>query len=153
MTIRPLEARDRPPVLAILAASQAFSRAELTAAEEILDLALSGDLYPAFVLEVEGAVLGYICLSQATLTESSWYVYWICVHPDFQGRGAGRALNDYAEQFVRSRGGRRIVLETSGRPDYARTRRFYERAGYRIAGAVPDFYRDGDDLVVFWKPL
>ena len=44
-------------------------------------------------------------------------------------------------------------LETSGRPDYEATRRFYRAAGFTEAGRVPDFYKPGDDCVVYYKAL
>jgi SET domain-containing protein len=45
------------------------------------------------------------------------------------------------------------VLETSGRADYARARRFYERAGYRTVGRITDFYKPGDDCVFYCESL
>ena len=48
---------------------------------------------------------------------------------------------------------RLIVVETAGRPDYARTRAFYEARGYRRTATIPDFYAPGDDLVVYVKAL
>jgi ribosomal protein S18 acetylase RimI-like enzyme len=50
-------------------------------------------------------------------------------------------------------GGERLVLETSGRPDYERSRRFYERAGFTVQGRIPDFYKPGDDCLIYCKIL
>jgi hypothetical protein len=46
---------------------------------------------------------------------------------------------------------RLVVVETAGRADYAPTRAFYQRHGYRIAATIPDFYAPGDDQVTFVK--
>ena len=46
---------------------------------------------------------------------------------------------------------RLVVIETAGRPDYLRTRRFYESRGYGAVATVPDFYAPGDDQVVYVK--
>lgn len=153
VTVRPLVPADRAAILELVAATGAFSPRELDAAAEILDASLTCADYPTFVAETDGQVCGYVCVSRAVLSESSWYLYWICVHPRWQRQGIGRGLAEYAEAFVRAHGGTRLVLETSGRPDYAGTRRFYLEAGYRQAGVVPDFYRPGDDLVIYWKPF
>jgi ribosomal protein S18 acetylase RimI-like enzyme len=55
--------------------------------------------------------------------------------------------------MARERGARRVVVETSGRPDYARARRFYEASGYREVGRIADFYADGDSCVFYSKEL
>jgi ribosomal protein S18 acetylase RimI-like enzyme len=96
---------------------------------------------------------GYVCAGSTPLTASTWHLNWICVHPEAAGRGLVRALQERLEELVRARGGRRVVVETSGRADYARARRFYEAAGYRRAGEIPDFYADGDSCVFYWKSL
>ena len=55
------------------------------------------------------------CVGKTPLTRGTWHEYWICVHPEAQRKGVGQALQAHAENFVRSRGGERLVLETSGR--------------------------------------
>ena len=68
-----------------------------------------------------------------------------------QGTGVGQALERSVENSVRHMGGERLVLETSGRPDYERSRRFYERAGFTVHGRIPDFYKPGDDCIIYCK--
>jgi hypothetical protein len=46
-----------------------------------------------------------------------------------------------------------VYVETSGRRDYAPTRAFYERAGYRPEARLADFYAPGDDKWIYVKPL
>jgi hypothetical protein len=46
-----------------------------------------------------------------------------------------------------------MFVETSGLPTYERTRRFYLKNGYEREATLRDYYRDGDDLVVFRKRL
>ena len=62
-------------------------------------------------------------------------------------------MQAHAEGFIRSLGGERLVLETSSRADYERTRRFYRHGGYEQVGFIRDFYRPGDDCVMFCKVL
>jgi ribosomal protein S18 acetylase RimI-like enzyme len=147
--IRELVPEDRPAIEEALTACAAFNEEEIRVALELFD---SGD-YSFFGAELGGDVEGYVCLGQAPLTQSTWYVYWICVHPKAQGQGVGRALQGKSEEFVRSRSGRRLVVETSGRADYHKARRFYETAGYERVGLIPDFYRPGDDCVIYAKVL
>jgi ribosomal protein S18 acetylase RimI-like enzyme len=87
------------------------------------------------------------------LTQASWYLYWICVEPALQGTGIGRTLEHAIETRVCENGGERLVLETSGRADYARSRRFYEQAGFTVEGRIPSFYKTGDDCIIYCKLL
>lgn len=77
----------------------------------------------------------------------------IAVRPDVQGSGRGTALMRYAEQDLRSRGQRLLIVRTSGTDDYRRTRAFYKGIGYTQHSQVPDYWSDGDDLVMFSKRL
>jgi ribosomal protein S18 acetylase RimI-like enzyme len=156
LTIRELTQADRAAIHEMLAACAAFNQEEVRVALEVLDDGLAGGLdgdYPLFAAELDGRVRGYVCVGKTPLTRGTWHEYWICVHPSAQRRGIGRALQAHAEAFVRSRGGERLVIETSGRPNYARTRRFYRRAGYRKVGLIRNFYRPGDDCVFFCKEV
>ena len=156
LNIRELANSDREAIRELLAASGAFTEEEVRVALQVLDDGLAGGLdgdYPLFAAELGGRVVGYVCVGKTPLTRGTWHEYWICVHPAAQGAGVGRALQAHAEAFVKSRGGERLMLETSGRRAYARTRRFYRRAGYRRVGRVANFYAPGDDVVFFNKEL
>lgn len=152
MTVRRLQPADTPAVRDMLVASGAFNDTEVRVAIDMVEAGLTGD-YVLPAVELDGILRGYACIGQAALTLSSWYLYWICVHPDAQGRGAGRLLQAHIEELVRQAGGTRLVLETSGRSDYERTRRFYRHAGFLEAGRIPDFYKPGDDCVIYCKVL
>lgn len=106
----------------------------------------------AFV-ELNGRTIGYSCYGPIACTASSFDVYWIAVHRDEQKNGIGRWLMTVTEELIRGREGRRIYVETSGRPDYLPTRRFYERCEYVKAAELPEFYGDGDSKVIYLKVL
>lgn len=156
LNIREPRPSDRETIWQMLRACGAFTDEEVRVAmdlfDEGLETGLEGD-YPLFAAELNGIVLGYICVGKTPLTRGTWHEYWICVHPAAQRQGVGQALQAHAEDFVRARGGERLVLETSGRRAYARTRRFYRQSGYRVVGRISEFYRPGDGCVVFCKVL
>jgi ribosomal protein S18 acetylase RimI-like enzyme len=154
VNVRALRLDDRPAVAEALVACRAFTEDEVRVALEVLDAGVEGGLdgdYPMFTAEVDGRFAGYVCVGRTPLTDSTWHLYWICVHPRVQHHGVGRALQAHAEAFVRSRGGERIVLETSATTAYARARAFYAAAGYAVVGRIPDFYRPGDDCLVYCR--
>jgi ribosomal protein S18 acetylase RimI-like enzyme len=152
VTVRSLEAYDRPAVHEALSRCGAFTDDEIRVALEMFDSGLAGD-YSQLGIETDGGLRAYACFGKAALTDRSWYLYWICVHPAVQGTGIGRALERSVEEAVRQMGGDRLVLETSGRAGYERSRRFYERAGFTVCGRIPDFYRPGDDCIIYGKFL
>lgn len=156
MLIRELQSQDRDAVREALIACGAFTDEEVQVALEVLEAGLAGGLsgeYPHFVAELEQHACGYICVGKTSLTASTWHLYWICVHPVAQGRGVGRELLSHVERFVRTCNGERLLVETSGQSSYARTRRFYDDAGYIEVGCIPDFYKSGDDCVLYCKTL
>ena len=152
MTVRDLVAGDCPAVREALEDCGAFSEEEVRVAMEMVEGGLKGD-YSLPAVEIDGKVRGYACIGRVPLTRAAWYIYWICVHPSKQGMGVGRRLQSHIEQLVLQAGGNRLVLETSGRADYEPTRRFYRAAGFTEAGRIPDFYKPGDDCVVYYKAL
>ena len=152
MTVRPPEASDRGSVRDALTRSGAFSDDEVRVAIDMFDSGIVGE-YSLLGVDVGGQLRGYACFGKAALTQRSWYLYWFCVHPAAQRSGIGQTLERNVEEFVRQMGGDRLVLETSGRPDYERSRRFYERAGFTVQGRIPDFYKPGDDCIIYCKTL
>jgi ribosomal protein S18 acetylase RimI-like enzyme len=147
---------DRGEIRESLISCGAFTEEEVRVALEILDIGIPGGLdgdYPVFAAEIQGAVRGYACVGSTPLTTATWHLFWICIHPAMQRRGVGRALQEYIEGFVRSRGGERLVLETSGKASYQRARNFYQAVGYSEVGRIRDFYRQGDDCVMYCKTL
>lgn len=103
--------------------------------------------------EQKGATLGYACYGPIACTLGSYDLYWIVVAAEHQQRGIGRRLLEEVERRVAGAGGRRLYVETSGRPAYLPTREFYHRCGYRLEALVSDFYADGDDKLILQKVL
>jgi ribosomal protein S18 acetylase RimI-like enzyme len=84
----------------------------------------------AFVAEREGAVVGFVCVSERThfTGEIDTYIGELVVSKTAEGRGVGRALVDAAEDWGRARGRKRVVVDTGASNTPAR--RFYAALGY-----------------------
>lgn len=102
--------------------------------------------------ELDGRLVGWICWGATPCTEGTWDLYWLAVDPATHGQGVGSVLVEEMESRLRGKA-RLIAVDTSGRADYAPTRRFYQARGYKAAAVVPDFYAPGDDQVIFTKAL
>jgi ribosomal protein S18 acetylase RimI-like enzyme len=100
-----------------------------------------------------GTILGFACYGQRPLTEGTFDLYWIGVDGNQRGRGIGKILLGEVEEQVRTRNGRLLIAETEGKSSFTPTRRFYLSAGYTLEARVRDFYRPGEDLVMFTKRL
>lgn len=154
--IRPMSREDKPAVMQILRATPEFTPEEVVVAGELCDYYLEdpvGSGYHVFVAEADSAVAGYICYGPTPLTEGTWDVYWIAVAPDKQRQGIGKVLIAFAEAKIKETSGRIILIETSSKPSYERTRLFYLALGYTAVCRIPDFYTVGDDLIIMQKRL
>lgn len=151
-----VNSNDRRIVREIVESTGFFHPHETEIAVELVDERLrrsdeSG--YHFVFVESGGQTLAYSCYGPIACTTGSYDIYWIAVRPDCQGRGLGQSLMVLTESLIAMHGGRRIYVETSGRPDYQPTRRFYERCQYTRAAELPDFYDQGDSKVIYVKRL
>jgi ribosomal protein S18 acetylase RimI-like enzyme len=152
---RDLEATDIPSLVALVEASGVFRAEEVEVAREVLEAAAAkGEASGYFCrVEAEGAPTGFACWGPTPCTVGTFDLYWLVVHPRSQGRGGASRLLAEAEADVRRRGGRQLIAETSSTDLYTPARSFYESRGFRAQARVPDFYRVGDDKIVYVKPL
>ena len=87
------------------------------------------------------------------MTDGTWNLYLIGVHKDRRGNGRGTMLLREVERMAAGRDGRVLLVETSGTDGFEKSRAFYNNAGFREEARIHDFYKDGDDKIVFWKAL
>jgi ribosomal protein S18 acetylase RimI-like enzyme len=153
--IRPLRKEDRPPLLRLIEATGVFSEDELTIALELIDAVLERPGLQDYLVNVydDGEVSGYYCVGPTPGTLGTFDLYWIAVSPERHGHGIGSALLRHAEDLLRAQGGRLVIVETSSRPQYEPTRRFYVTMRYAELARIPAYYRPGDDLVIYGKYL
>ncbi len=147
---------DGVAVRRLAARTGVFTAEECKVAAELVDERVrhgrrSGYFF-AFA-DADGLPVGFAAWGPIPMTAESYDLYWIVVDPSFQGQGLGRELLGRAERAIAAGGGGRVYIETSSKPRYARTRRFYRRAGYGQAARFEDFYAPGDHKVVFCKVL
>lgn len=100
-----------------------------------------------------GDVVGYVCFGPIPLTDSAWDLYWIAVRSRQRRTGLGKQLVRSVEEEALRQGATAIYMDTSGRDGYSTTRQFYESLGYEVATRLEDFYRPGEDKIVYRKRL
>ena len=82
------------------------------------------------------------------LVDAAGLLLGVAVHPR-----VGARLFRHVEGALAARGERVLLVETSGRPEFARTRAFCRAHGCVEAARIREFYAPGEDKVVFWKVL
>ena len=153
-SLRPVGRAQRAQLERLTRATGVFQPEEVAVAVELLDESLAGDDDYRFLGSYAGdALTGYACWGPTPGTRGTYDLYWIVVEPAWQGKGVGTQLLAAVERQLRADGCRLIVVETSSRAEYAPTRSFYERRGYRPAARLPGYYAPGDDLVIYLKDL
>ena len=132
-----------------------FYAAEVDVAMELIDLGLTPGAggYEFVVAERAGAAVGYACWGLNPMSDGVHDLYWIAVDRSLQKAGIGRALLAHVEDCVRRAKGRALMIETGGKPSYQPTRSFYLACGYLEVARLVDFYRVGDDKLMFAKKL
>jgi D-alanine-D-alanine ligase len=151
--LRNLSAADRARIEDITRAVGVFREDEIPVALEVFDDAVREGGSPSYLAlgaEVDGRLVGWICWGPTPCTLGTYDLYWMAVDPGLQGGGIGSALLGEMERRLAGVA-RMVIIETTGRADYASTRGFYRARGYRAAATIPDFYAPGDDQVVFVK--
>jgi GNAT superfamily N-acetyltransferase len=149
-------AADQEAVRAIVGASGFFSDEETAIAAELVEARLlQGENSGYFFLFAERAreVAGYTCFGPIPGSIHSYDLYWIAVDNRLRYGGIGKDLLSRTEAMIRKRGGKRIYIETSARPQYEKTAAFYLACGYRQEAFLEDFYAPGDGKLIFVKAL
>ena len=147
---------DRSAIVDILRDTGFFRPDEIAIGTEVLDEALvhgATGHYQSYTALHDGQVVGWVCFGPTPCTLGTFDVYWIAVTPKVQGRGIGRALTEHSERLIAERGGRLVIIETSGREVYEPTRGFYLKLGYHEQAHLPDFYAPGDAKTVYVNAL
>ena len=124
---------------------------EIDCAVEEVEAALEGGAGTSnfLFLEIDGVAEAFISYYRQPCCDSLYYASWLCVNNSLRGMGLGKAImNEFVERIWKL-GGRKILLQTSGRPQYLPTRAFYEKYGFKIEAEIPDFYTVGESTVYY----
>lgn len=155
--LRPATSHDTTAILAI-ADAIGFQPHELeTLNEMLIDYFGSNSNSPRFWItdddedDENGGLVGVAYCEPERMTDQTWNLLLIAIHPDRQGQGRGRKLLHSVEETLKARGGRMLLVETLA--SFERTRAFYARCGYEEEACIRDFYAAGDDKIVFRKVL
>lgn len=150
-SVRALRRVDLPRVAQIVAETDMFDPVHLEPMAAPFLVEQSGE--ERWLVYDESAVMGVAYYRAEPLTDGSWNLLLIAVDPARHGQGIGAAMMRHVEAQLASGGARILIVETSGLPEFKRTRGFYRMLGYDEEARIRDYYANGDDKVVFRKAL
>jgi ribosomal protein S18 acetylase RimI-like enzyme len=126
-------------------------------AEMLDDMArpfLLGEAGREFWLTLEDKIpVGIAYCAPERMTVGTWNLLLIAIHANYQGAGNGAKLMRHIEDQLCVAGERVLLVETSGLPEFERTRNFYTKLNYETEARIRDFYQAGEDKVIFRKSL
>ena len=137
--IRPYADTDREALLHILRLNtpQYFAPEEEADFTEYLDKHL--DEY--FVVEESGQVIGAGGLNY--FDNDTWVrISWDLIHPDFQGKGIGKALTKFRIAEAGKKPALRLIQVRTTQLVYP----FYQKLGFELEKVEKDFWAEGFDL-------
>jgi ribosomal protein S18 acetylase RimI-like enzyme len=152
LNIRPTKFEDIPALKVVLEGTELFP-------SEMLPGMVSGFLNDPESTEIwltsesEGEVIGFCYAVPEKLADGTWNMLAIAVLPAKQGKGAGNDIVKHLENYLKDKGHRILIAETSGTNQFVPTRAFYKKCGYSEEARIRDFWAAGDDKIVFWKAL
>ena len=77
---------------------------------------------------------------------------WFAVHKNYQRKGIGTYLMSKVIEAAKSRGFRKIFVETYSGKDFNKARSFYSKFGFKKVGRIKE-YIGNDDMIVFGKKI
>ncbi len=154
-TIRLAKPDDTDSIMSLADAIGLFEGEELEVLGDMLSGYFDGSLgegHSWIVCDDDGVVgVGYFAPEQYAY--GVYNLYFIAVHPKYQGKGNGSLMLNYVEKTLAEKGQRLLLVETSGLPNFELTRKFYCKQGYEEEARIREFYKPGDDKIIFRKAL
>ncbi len=150
--IRPVTTADVDDLKLVLDSCELFPSEYLD--EMISDYfnnAETEDHWFTFLIDEKPVAIGY-CIPEK-LTEGTYNLLAIGVSQNAQRKGVASAMMEYIEQQLKQNNGRLLLVETSSDEAQIAARKLYQKIGYKQVAVIDDFWKEGEDKIVFLKQL
>ena len=155
-SIRPIGPNDTPSLVALSGSSGLFQPEELGAIQEMLDdyhATKVGSGHQILTYDEGGTLLGIAYFGPKEFTDRVWELLMIAVDADRHRQGIGSRMLHAVEDALKNANGRLLLIETSDKSSFERTRQFYRKHGYSEVAHIPDYFSDGDGKASFFKRI
>ncbi len=109
------------------------------------------DIWFTYIENNIQVAIGY-CMPEK-LTDGTYNLLAIGVSQDVQRNGIASQMMNYIEQLLKQKDGRLLIVETSSDDAQIGARKFYQKIGYKQIAEIKDFWKEGEDKIIFWKKL
>ena len=152
---RPITPDDTDSLIALADSIGLFSSDQLEELHQMLTNSLrkDGDTHPFWITDEDNGLVGVAYCEPERMTDRTWNLQLIAIHPSRQRQGRGGKLLHFVEQTLTARSVRILLVETLGTPDFEHVRAFYRKNGYDEEARIREFYAEGADKIVFRKAL
>lgn len=146
---------DVQAVMMLVKEAGVFSDVEIAVAGDLVADAIAGEdeYFFVFYRTPDARLAGYSCYGPVCLTKSAYDLYWIAVDPAYRGSGLAEKILKLTHERIAKAGGDQVYAETSSLPHYEAARKFYLKQGYAELVRMKNFYKPGDDKVVYRKDM
>lgn len=148
--IRPLERRDLDRVAYLVDKNAMFPSEMLPGMTAAY---FDNDETQRWLVFDDGQVDAVCYFVPEGFADGVWNLLMIAVDPKRHGSGLGTQLMEVVETQLAAQGVRILLVDTSGKVEFKRTRAFYDMLGYEREARIRDYWSDGDDKVTFRKSL
>eukprot|EP01118_Nematostelium_gracile_P014010 TRINITY_DN537_c0_g1_i1.p1 TRINITY_DN537_c0_g1~~TRINITY_DN537_c0_g1_i1.p1 ORF type:complete len:153 (-),score=41.01 TRINITY_DN537_c0_g1_i1:48-506(-) len=151
MVVRSVNKEDLPALKKIIDSTEMFPSEMLDEMIEPYFSDPSTDIW--LTKEIDQTPIAIAYCAPEKMTSGTFNLYLIAVDKAHQGTGIGTEIINHLEELLKKRSARILIVETSGLPEFEKTRGFYKRQKFVQEATIRDFYQDGEDKIVFWKNL
>ena len=151
--IRAILPADTPALVALSGSSGLFKADELYAIQEMLDEYHATNAANGHIItyEEDAELLGIAYFAPKVFTDRVWELLMIAVDASHHRQGIGSHLLLAVEEAVRTLNCRMLLIVTSDKSSFERTRLFYRKHRYTEVAHIPDYFTDGDGKASFIK--
>lgn len=151
--IRNTIAADSDALMTIIGSSGQFDTDSLDFVKRTLINYLDGQSDDIWLTADDGEPVGVAYCAPEAVTIGTWNMLMLWTREDKSGQGHGSALVTQLEKELANRGARLLIVETSGLPEFASARVFYQKCGFFQEGKIRNFFAERDDKIIYSKPL
>lgn len=153
--IRPSTRDDIPSIMTLSRDSGLFLPEHLEILREMLIdfFDTPGEQERFWLTDEDAGSVGIVFCEPEIMTLGTWNLRLIAVAPMLQGTGRGGLLLAHVENHLRQKHARLLIVDTSGKDEFAPVRQFYSKYGYFEESRIRGFFDDGDDKVTYTKIL
>lgn len=153
--IRPATLSDKNGMIKLFSVLNLFNTDELRLMSDLVDSYFDETLGEGhyWIVSDDDGITSAAYYAPESFGQNVYNLYFIGVLPNGQGQGIGSSMLKYVENHLKELKQRLLLVETSGLASFEKTRGFYLKNNYEKEATIREYYKEGDDKIIFRKKL